>query len=917
MLKHFLVYLLCTNILLICNSESPAHETETATTCMLRQFHCANKKCIPVSWTCDGEDDCGDDSDEKKKDCAESVSCGKNEFRCGSGRCIPSHWQCDNEQDCADGTDEDTHTCKQKVCGADEFSCRTAAGECIPLTWVCDRNEDCSDGSDEKTCNETCRSDEFSCLNGKCIQKRWVCDADNDCGDRSDELNCPSKHCDPATSFQCSPTICISHSWRCDGDRDCADGLDEQNCPKPTTTTAGFCLATEFDCGDRLTCIHKTWLCDGTKDCPNGSDELPSHCHNVTCRPDQFQCVSDRSCIPGHLHCSGRAECSDESDERDCALSPTTSSAGNCDQRTQFQCDDGSCIPLTLVCNGKQDCPAWEDEPRQKCGVNECLVANGNCTHSCVDTAAGFYCECRPGYKLHEDSSGSGSSTCKDINECDVPGTCSQLCVNEKGTFKCECQAGYLRDPRDHTRCKATEGHASLLFARRRDIRKISLDHHEMTSIVNETNSATALDFVFRTGMIFWSDVTDKKIYKAPIDEGNERVVVIGDDITTSDGLAVDWIYNHIYWTDTGKNTIELANFEGQMRKVLIKDELQEPRALALNPLEGWMFWTDWGSEPKIERAGMDGSHRQAIVKYEVRWPNGLTLDLVGKRVYWVDAKLSVISSCDFNGGARRVVLFSMEALRHPFSISTFEDWLYWTDWDRAAVFRANKFTGSDVQAVTATEMIEHPMAVHVYHPYRQPDGENHCQAVNGHCSHLCLPAPRINDHSPPISCACPETLRMLSDGLTCVQDEQYTTTTVTVDVTYNQPSSESTSEGSGMNTHGPGMTTSPETAAGSGIVAVISIAIISVVILVLGILAFLLYKRYRDRNRTSMNFDNPVYRKTTEDQFSLEKNICACRVYPSAVGEEAQEPLTGGANGDAVGAEQQRMTANGSAEYV
>lgn len=101
-----------------------------------------------------------------------------------------------------------------------------------------------------------------------------------------------------------------------------------------------------------------------------------------------------------------------------------------------------------------------------------------------------------------------------DIDECKNPGSCSQICNNEKGTFKCECEHGYLRDPHDHTRCKATEGHASLLFARRHDIRKISLDHHEMTAIVNDTKSATALDFVFRTGMIFWNDVAEKKIYK-------------------------------------------------------------------------------------------------------------------------------------------------------------------------------------------------------------------------------------------------------------------------------------------------------------------------------------------------------------------------------------------------------------------
>lgn len=65
-------------------------------------------------------------------------------------------------------------------------------------------------------------------------------------------------------------------------------------------------------------------------------------------------------------------------------------------------------------------------------------------------------------------------------------------------------------------------------------------------------------------------------------------------------------------------------------------------------------------------------------------------------------------------------------------------------------------------------------MVIHVYHPYRQPDGENHCQTVNGHCSHLCIPAPKINAYSPVISCACPENLRMLPDGLTCVQDGKY-----------------------------------------------------------------------------------------------------------------------------------------------
>lgn len=118
------------------------------------------------------------------------------------------------------------------------------------------------------------------------------------------------------------------------------------------------------------------------------------------------------------------------------------------------------------------------------------------------------------------------------------------------------------------------------------------------------------------------------------------------------------------------------------------------------------MYWTDWGSNSRIERAGMDGSHRHSIVANDVKWPNGLTLDLVRKRVYWVDAKLNTISSCNFDGSQRSQILYSPEYLRHPFSITTFEDFMYWTDWDKQTVFKANKFNGEGVEAIAATYMV-------------------------------------------------------------------------------------------------------------------------------------------------------------------------------------------------------------------
>lgn len=88
------------------------------------------------------------------------------------------------------------------------------------------------------------------------------------------------------------------------------------------------------------------------------------------------------------------------------------------------------CIPLSKVCDKVQDCPDSEDEPVDKCGRDECKLNNGGCSHLCVDTQAGFYCDCRPGFQLVD------NRTCEDINECEIPGSCSQLCTNERGSFK-------------------------------------------------------------------------------------------------------------------------------------------------------------------------------------------------------------------------------------------------------------------------------------------------------------------------------------------------------------------------------------------------------------------------------------------------------------------------------------------------
>ena len=60
-----------------------------------------------------------------------------------------------------------------------------------------------------------------------------------------------------------------------------------------------------------------------------------------------------------------------------------------------------------------------------------------------------------------------------------------------------------------------------------------------------------------------------------------------------------------------------------------------------------------------------------------------------------------VVSRSKNNCVALQTVLQSSEVLPHPFSITVFEDNLYWTDWTREAILTANKFTGSNLSVVS------------------------------------------------------------------------------------------------------------------------------------------------------------------------------------------------------------------------
>ena len=100
------------------------------------------------------------------------------------------------------------------------------------------------------------------------------------------------------------------------------------------------------------------------------------------------------------------------------------------------------------------------------------------------------------------------------------------------------------------------------------------------------------------------------------------------------------------------------------------------------------------------------------------------------------------------------------EDLPHPFGLTQYQDYIYWTDWSLRSIERANKTSGQNRTVIQGH--LDYVMDILVYHSSRQ-GGWNACASTNGHCSHLCLAVP-ISSYV----CGCPAHYSLNYDNKTC-----------------------------------------------------------------------------------------------------------------------------------------------------
>eukprot|EP00118_Oscarella_pearsei_P008228 m.41639 g.41639 ORF g.41639 m.41639 type:complete len:859 (+) comp33209_c0_seq3:2643-5219(+) len=312
-----------------------------------------------------------------------------------------------------------------------------------------------------------------------------------------------------------------------------------------------------------------------------------------------------------------------------------------------------------------------------------------------------------------------------------------------------------------------------LIVSEQRWIRGLAINEstgtlYDVIPPVTSVTQAIGVDFdATGSGSIFWTDYAKKAVMRAPLTENGTATTVV-PALPKPDGVAVDWVGSHIYYTDSHLNLIGMASFDGYFAMPVVENKLDIPRAISLDPEDGWMYWSDWGANPRIERAYMNGLGREVLVNSSLVYPNGIALDLKERLLYWADANLDMLEVCNLNGTGRRLLGIFRAKKVHPFSMTLFKKHLYWTDWTKHGIVQIAVNRPTEARQIAKTiSANDLPMGITTYDS-RRVSGRNGCSHKNGGCEQLCMAMP-----SGRRTCQCSYG-RLASDGRNCLQDESY-----------------------------------------------------------------------------------------------------------------------------------------------
>uniref|UniRef100_A0A673U7E3 EGF-like domain-containing protein n=1 Tax=Suricata suricatta TaxID=37032 RepID=A0A673U7E3_SURSU len=787
-----------------CEDGSDEHQHCPGRTCSSHQITCSNGECIPSEYRCDHIRDCSDGTDENN---CQYPTC--EQLTCANGACYNSSQKCDGRIDCRDSSDESN--CTQQ-CSQHEFQCDI--GVCIPRIYVCDHFPDCEDGGDERSCAyEPCRGNQFTCSNGYCISQDMVCDGENDCRDNGDENGCESSphvhECYPGQWACPESGKCISVTKICDGTLDCPGGEDESNSTKGQHCDATLCseLSCEYHCRRSPT--------GGLCYCPLGlivDKNDPRDC--VAFNECQIWGICDQMCEDRHDHHQCRCEEGYVLEhQRHCKANTSSGQAsvifsngrdlltGDIHGRTisMLMQSQKRGVVVGVDFHYQLHKVFWTDTVQDKVfSVDlddyhiEEVVSLDDPENLAVDWVnnklylvetkvsridmVNIYGSHRVVLITENLGHPRGIAVDPTVGKTVVHG--GSLIPHPFGISLFEDQV-YFTDwtkmavmkankfketnPQVYHQASLRPFGVTIYHSLRQPYVSNPCGNNnggcEQICVLSHRTDNDGLGYRCKCTFGFSLDVDNRHCVG--------REILTANRVESVESLTFDWISKNLYWTDATYRSISVMRLADKSRRAIIRN-LNNPRSIVVHPIAGYIFFTDWFRPAKIMRAWSDGSNLLPIVNTTLGWPNGLAIDWGALRLYWVDAFFDKIEHSTFDGLDRRN-LGHIQQMTHPFGLTVFGDYVFFTDWRLGAIVRVRKMDGGDVTVIRSG--ITHIMHVKSYDANTQT-GSNYCNRPthpNGDCSHFCFPVPNFQR-----VCGCPYGMNLSSNHLTCQEDPSH-----------------------------------------------------------------------------------------------------------------------------------------------
>ncbi|WP_436972155.1 YncE family protein [Paraburkholderia caribensis] len=206
---------------------------------------------------------------------------------------------------------------------------------------------------------------------------------------------------------------------------------------------------------------------------------------------------------------------------------------------------------------------------------------------------------------------------------------------------------------------------------------------------------------------LYFLDNTGNRVLSARSD-GSDCTVLVSEQCTGPDGIAIDAARGHLYWTNMGESSrndgfIMRCDLGGHNITTIVPPGLTHtPKQIVIEPNGGHLYWCD-REGMRVMRCQLDGSSIETLVQTGYgsfdqadarNWCVGVAVDYDRERIYWTQkggpkSNTGRILSAPLNGARRGEspasrcdidTLFS--ALPEPvdLELDTASNTLYWTD---------------------------------------------------------------------------------------------------------------------------------------------------------------------------------------------------------------------------------------------